>query len=66
MAKELDDALIDQIWQDLCGQVSRVRIRQVAIEVAARFQDAKVKTFVPIFIRRNTCEQLKAGTDDQA
>ena len=65
MAQELDDALVEQIWGDLNGQVSRPMIRQVATDVAAMFQDAKVRTFVPIFIRRTTCEQLRAWLDDQ-
>ena len=64
MAQELDDALVEQIWGDLNGQVSRPMIRQVATDVAAMFQDAKVRTFVPIFIRRTTCEQLRAWLDD--
>ena len=65
MAYELDDALIEQVWRDLNGQVSRLKIRQVATDVAAMFQDAKVRTFVPIFIRRTTCEQLRAWLDDR-
>lgn len=65
MDNELDDALIEQIWRDLSGQVSRLKIRQVATDVAVMFQDAKVRTFVPIFIRRTTCEQLRAWLDDQ-
>ena len=65
MAYELDDALIEQIWQDLNGQVSRLKIRQVATDVVAMFQDAKVRTFVPIFIRRTTYQQLRAWLDDQ-
>ena len=65
MTQELDDALVEQIWGDLNGQVSRPMIRQVATDVAAMFQDAKVRTFVPIFIRRTTCEQLRAWLDDQ-
>jgi hypothetical protein len=66
MADELYDSLIEQIWRDLNGQISRVKIRQVATDAAARFQDAKVRTFVPIFIRRDSCEQLRAWLDDQA
>ena len=55
----VDDELINSIWQDLDGRVSHEQIRQTAIEVAARFANARVMTFIPIFIRRQTLERLK-------
>jgi len=59
IASELaNDELVDAIWQDLAGLVSRDRIRQVACEVAATYQDATITSFVPIFIRRRTKEIL--------
>jgi hypothetical protein len=65
-AKELTDAIVGQVWQDLGGQVPWAQIRKVATDVAATFLDAKVRTFVPIFIRRQTRERLREGLDDQA
>jgi hypothetical protein len=59
VASYLNEALIEKIWQELNGQVPRQRIRQVAAEVAAKFEQATVTTFVPIFIHRYTCERLK-------
>ncbi len=54
----LDD-VIEQIGRDLGGQISPARIREVAAEVAARFKDARITAYLPIFIRRRTCERLK-------
>ena len=54
----VDDALVDTIWQDLDGLVSRERIREIACEVAATYQDASVTTLMPIFVRRRTKEIL--------
>ena len=50
---------IDQIWHDLDEQIPRVRIRQVAVEVAARFQDAAVTTHIPLYVRHFARELLK-------
>lgn len=55
----LDEPLIEQIWRDLEGQVSREQVRQVATGVAARFHTATVTAFIPIFIHRQTREKLK-------
>ena len=57
--KFVDDELIKSIWQDLDGRVSHEQIMQTANEVAARYADARVMTFIPIFIRRQTLERLK-------
>jgi len=61
----LDDSLIEQIWQDLGGQVSRERIRQIAAEAAAEFRTATVTAFVPIFVRRRTREKLEMLIDEK-
>ncbi len=52
-------AVIEQIWDDLDGQVSQARIRQVATGVAAKFKDATVTTHIPLFVRHLTREWLK-------
>lgn len=54
----VDDLLIDRIWSDLGKQIPHEHIRQVALEIAAEFRQAKVTTFVPIFIRRQTLQRL--------
>ena len=55
----VDDSLIEQIWRDLGGQVSRERIHQIATEAAAEFRTATVTAFVPILVRRRTRARLE-------
>ena len=54
----VDEDLINGIYNDLDGRVNREQIRQTAYEVARRYKDAKISTFIPIFIRRVTKERL--------
>ena len=55
------ESLVEQIWADLGGQVSRLAIRHKVADVVPAFQDARITTYVPIFVRRRTVEQLRAG-----
>ena len=54
-----DDTLVELIWKELNGRVDREQIRQAILKVKATYQDATVKTFVPIFIRREVLEMLQ-------
>ena len=54
----VDDQLVDEIWEDLGGCVERAQVYEVAREVESEFEDATVKMFIPIFIRRFTRERL--------
>ena len=56
----VDDVLIEEIWRDLEGLITHEQIRQVAMEVAAQYQDAAVTTFLPIFVHRRTRERLRS------
>ena len=56
---DVDDALIEKVWRDLDGQVSRQQIAGAVTEIAARFEKATVTAFVPIFIHRRALEHLK-------
>ena len=60
----INDSLIEQIWRDLEGQVDHKRIYQVALKEAEGFKNATVTNFISIFIRRQTCERLKATLDE--
>ena len=51
--------LIWQVWHELDGQVPRARIRKVAMQVAAKFDNATVTTHIPLYIRHLTREWLK-------
>jgi len=55
----VDDALVETLWKDLDGQVSRQQIAGAVTQVAARFEQATVTAFVPIFIRRQALEYLR-------
>ena len=57
---DVDDSLIEQIWHDLDGHVTREQVRQVVTEIAAEFRTATITAFVPIFIRRQAREKLEA------
>ena len=56
---DIDDSLIEQIWHDLDGQVTREQIRQVVTEIGAEFQSATVTAYVPILIRKRAREKLE-------
>lgn len=55
----VDDSLVEKLWHDLDGQVSRQRIARAVTEIAARFEKAAVTAFVPIFIHRQALEHLR-------
>ena len=46
------EVIIEQIWKDLGDTASRSDIRSVVIEVAPRYADARIFTYVPIFMRK--------------
>jgi hypothetical protein len=56
---DVDASLVEKVWHDLDGQVSREQVGRVVTEIALRFQDAAVEAFVPIFIHRQAVERLK-------
>jgi len=60
MMDYVDDALVETLWKDLDGQVSRQQIARAVKELASRFENATVTAFVPIFIRRQALELLKS------
>ena len=55
----VDEALIETIWHELDRQLPRERVGCVVAEVALGFQNASVKTFLPIFIHRQALERLR-------
>ena len=52
------EAIIEQIWKDLGDTASRSDIRRVVIEVAPRYADARIFTYVPIFMRKEVRRRL--------
>jgi hypothetical protein len=58
MAWDLE-ALTEELWGNLHGEVERQAIHQVLTEVATRYRDARIQTFVPIFVRRDALRILR-------
>jgi hypothetical protein len=56
----VNDVLVEELWRDLEGLITHEKIRQVAMEIAAQYQDAAVTTFLPIFVHRRTRERLRS------
>ncbi|HXV44981.1 MAG TPA: hypothetical protein VEC96_18090, partial [Anaerolineae bacterium] len=54
------ETLIDLVWNDLQSQVSRAAVQQVLLEIIPEYQNATSPTFVPIFIRRDAVDTLRA------
>ncbi len=56
---DMDNSLVEKLWRDLDGRVSQERIFQAVTEIAAKYQEATVTAFVPIFVHRQALEQLR-------
>jgi hypothetical protein len=54
------DTLTEQIFGDLEGVIPRSTIQEVLNEVIPRYEEARIQTFIPIFIRRDAVNQLKS------
>lgn len=55
----IDEALVEAIWHELDQQIPRERVSCVVAEVALGFQQATVKTFLPILVHRQALERLR-------
>ena len=55
------DAIIDYIWTKLGGTVSRSDIREELIDVAPKYENARIKAFIPIFLTRDVTRRLLAS-----
>jgi hypothetical protein len=56
---QIDDLFVEDLWKKSGGQVSQDRIRQIATEIAAEFQDATITSFIPILLRRRVQDRLR-------
>ena len=54
------DTITEQIFGDLNGTVARSTIQEVIKDIIPKYEGAPIQTFVPIFIRRDAVDQLKA------
>ena len=64
MMNNIDDSIVEKVWQDLNEQLPREQVRRVVAEIALGFQDATVKAFVPILIHRQSVERLKSNLNE--
>ena len=54
------ETLLERIWNHLGGTVSRSTVRRVLAEVIPNYESARVQTFVPIFVHKETVKRLRA------
>ena len=52
--------VVEQIWNDLQGTVERSTIHQELTQVIPGFLNARIETYIPIFLRRVTTDRLRA------
>ena len=57
--ENFDNTLIESIWKELKGSVDREDVCQAVLEAKARYQNAAIKSFIPILIRRYVLERLQ-------
>ena len=55
------EPLLERVWNHLGGTVSQSTIRQVLAEVLPDYESARIQTFVPIFVHKETVKRLRAG-----
>ena len=66
MMNNENDSIIEKVWQDLDGQMSREQIGRTVAEITLGYQDVTVKAFVPIFIHREAVERLKSQLNENS
>ena len=55
------EPVVEQIWGDLGGIVTRPAIRLEIEQVLPAFEGARITTYVPLFVRRRTVARLRTG-----
>ena len=58
------ETLLERIWSGLGGTVARSNIRQVLAKVIPHYESARVQTYVPIFVHKETVKRLRTGLAD--
>ena len=60
VSSQLDlEAINEHIWNDLGRTVSRSDIRRVLLEVAPKYERARIMTYVPILLYRDVRRRLE-------
>jgi hypothetical protein len=55
------ETLLERIWNHLGGTVSRSTVRRVLAEVIPTYESARIQTYVPIFVHKETVRRLRTG-----
>ena len=58
------EAMIEEVWHQLQGRVNRTEILQVLLEILPKYEDARVKLYVPILVHREAVDVLRARLDE--
>ena len=56
------EAVIEQIWKDLGGSASRADVRREVFDVFPRFENARIMSYVPIFLTKEVRSRLLLGS----
>ena len=51
--------MVEEIWNDLQGRGNRSVIRQTLLEILPKYENARVRTYIPILVRREALETLR-------
>ena len=54
------ETVIEQVSQDLQGEVDRSFILQVLLKIMPKYENARITTYVPLFVRRETVAALRS------
>lgn len=60
MVARLVDDVVERACNDLRGQVPSTLVRQYATELLAQYRDPVVTVFIPILVRRQLRDRLRA------
>ncbi|HMQ50882.1 MAG TPA: hypothetical protein PKE64_12565 [Anaerolineae bacterium] len=53
------EAMVEQIRNDLQGRVSGSAIRQALLEILPKYEHARVRRYIPIFVCREVLDRLR-------
>lgn len=57
---ELDiDVLVERVWLDLEGKVPRSTIEPAVSEILSKYENAKVKQYLPLIVQRQAKQLLQ-------
>jgi len=59
-----EEAVVERIWQEMQGRVSREQIQKLVIEAENDFADATITLYIPILVHRQVKEKLAVILDD--